>query len=61
MMAFTEFLEFLKEELLKIKSRGTTWDGFSSQFFRTLEIKSFCFVVAIFDLVQDVEAIFLIP
>ena len=33
-------------------------DGFSGQFFRIFEIIIFCFVVAIFDLVHDVEAIF---
>ena len=29
---------------------GTKKDGLSGQFFRIFEIKSFCFVVAIFDL-----------
>ena len=31
--------------------------GFSGQFFRIFKIISFCFVVARFDLVHDVEAI----
>ena len=33
------------------------WDGFSGQFFRIFEIIIFCFVVALYDLVHDVEAI----
>ena len=41
-----------------MQSRGATWDDFSGQFFRILEIIIFCFVVAIFDLVHDVETIF---
>ena len=39
------------------KTRGTTYDGFSGQFFRIFEIIFVCFVVAMSDLVQDVEAI----
>ena len=31
--------------------------GFSGQFFRIFKIKPFCFVVAIFDLVHDVETL----
>ena len=42
-------------------SRGTTYDGFSGQFFHNFEIIIFCFVVAIFDLVHDVETIFHLP
>ena len=45
----------------KIFSRGTTYDGFSGQFFRIFEIKLFCFVVALSDLVHDVEAIIHLP
>ena len=33
----------------------------SGQFFRIFNILLFCFVVSIFDLVQDVEAIFHLP
>ena len=36
-------------------------DGFSGQFFRIFGIKFLCFVVAIVDLVHDVEAIFRLP
>ena len=39
-------------------SRGTS---LSSQFFRFFEIRLFCFAVARFDLVHDVEAIFYFP
>ena len=35
--------------------------GFSGQFFRIFEIKFRCFVIAIVDLVHDVEAIFRLP
>ena len=41
-------------------SRGATLDDFSGQFFRIFEIIIFCFVVAICDLVHDVETIFLL-
>ena len=34
------------------------WDDFSGRFFRIFEIIIFCFVVAICDLVHDVETIF---
>ena len=37
--------------------RGTTYEGFSSQFFFDFLIKLFCFAVAICDLVHDMEAI----
>ena len=36
-----------------------TQNGFSGQFFRIFEIKLFCFVVAVRDLVHGVEAIHL--
>ena len=39
-------------------TRGATQDDFSAQFFRIFEIIIFCFVVAICDLVHDVETIF---
>ena len=38
-------------------SRGTTQDGFSDQIFRICVIFYFGFIVAIFDLVSNVEAI----
>ena len=41
--------------------RGTTLAGFSGQFFHIFEIKLFCFVVAMNDVVQDVEAIHSVP
>ena len=37
---------------------GATYDDFSGQCFRIFEILIFCFVVAICDLVHDVETIF---
>ena len=37
--------------------RGATKDGFSGQFFRIFQIIFFGFVVAIFDLVQNVKTI----
>ena len=43
---------------LYLKSRGATQDDFSGQFFRIFEIIIFCFVIAICDLVHDVETIF---
>ena len=36
----------------------TTKDGFRGHFLSIFKIISVCFLVAIFDLVQDVEAIF---
>ena len=39
-------------------TRGATSDDFSGQFFCIFEIINFCCVVAICDLVQDVENIF---
>ena len=36
-------------------------DGFSGYFLRLFEIKSFCFVVAIFDLVHTADVIFPLP
>ena len=41
-----------------MKGRGTMLDGFSGQLFRIFESYYFCFVVAIFDPVHDVETIF---
>ena len=38
-----------------------TISGFSGQFFHIFEIKYFCFVVAIFHLMHNVEAIFHLP
>ena len=44
------------------RSRGTTQDGFTWYFFSVFfESIIFGFVVAIFDLVHDVEAIFHLP
>ena len=40
------------------KTRGATYNDFSGQFFRIFEIIIFCFVVAICELVHDVENIF---
>ena len=40
------------------ETRGATWEYVSGQFFRIFEIIIFCFVVAICDLVHDVETIF---
>ena len=40
---------------------GTTYDGFSGQCFLNFEIILFRFLVAIFDIVHDVEAIFHLP
>ena len=40
---------------------STEGDGFSGQIFRIFEIKFFCFVVAICDLVHGVETIFHSP
>ena len=37
--------------------RGSTYDGFSGLCFRSFEIIVFCFIVALFDLVHDVNAI----
>ena len=41
-----------------IPARGASYDDFSGQFFRIFEITIFCCVVAIRDLVHDVETIF---
>ena len=41
------------------KSRGE--DDFSGNFFRIFEIIIFCLVVAIYDLVHDVEAMYCLP
>ena len=49
-----EVLIFTKDTI----SRGATYDDFSGQFFRIFEITIFCFIVAICDLVHDVETIF---
>ena len=42
-------------------AKGTMLYCCSGQLFRFFEIKFFCSVVAIFDLVHDVEAIFTLP
>ena len=48
--------------LLNLNKVYTIYVGGSMlNFFRIFEIKIFCFVVAIFDLVQDSEAIFHLP
>ena len=39
-----------------MSARGTTLDGFCGQFFSIFEMIIYCFVVAILDLVHDVEA-----
>ena len=39
-------------------TRGATKDDVSGQFFRIFEVIIFCFVVAICDLVHNVETIF---
>ena len=36
-------------------------DGFSGQFFRIFEIITLCFVVAVFDLVHTMKAIYHLP
>ena len=41
-----------------VLSQGATKDDFSGQFFRIFYIIIFCFVVAICDLLHDVETIF---
>ena len=41
-------------------ARGTTYDGFSSHFFFPI-FDFFLFLVAIYDLVHDVEAVFHLP
>ena len=43
---------------IAIATRGATEDDFSGQFFRIFEIIIFCCLVAICDLVHDVETIF---
>ena len=40
-----------------VYSRGAKYDGFSGQFFRIFEIIIFCFVVAMCDIMHDVDAI----
>ena len=45
----------------KARASGTTKDCFSGQFFLYFDIIIFCFVVAICDLVHDVEPIFYLP
>ena len=40
---------------------GIQVDGFSGQFFLIFDIRFVCFIVAIIDPVQDVDAIFLLP
>ena len=47
--------------LISTFSQGATKDDFSGQFFRIFEIIIFCCVVAICDLVHDVETIFHLP
>ena len=42
-------------------SRGATYDDFSGQYFRIFEIIICCFVVAICNLMHDVETIFHLP
>ena len=42
-------------------SRGATYDDFSGHFFRIFEIITFCFVVAICDLVHAVGATYGLP
>ena len=42
-------------------SRGTKKAGYCGHFFLNFEFNFLCFVVAIFDLVHDVEAIFHLP
>ena len=46
----------LPMEYVRTNPMGTTWDGSSGRFF-VISKSLFCFVVAIFDLVRDVEAI----
>ena len=43
---------------MQLYTRGETYDDFSGQFFHIFEIIMLCFVVAICDLVHDVETIF---
>ena len=42
-------------------SRGTTYNSFSGLFLLFFKNKFVCFVVAVFDLVHDVETIFPLP
>ena len=51
---------FLCQQILSSISRVTRHDGFSGQSFCIFEF-FFCSVVAIFDLVYDVEAMFPLP
>ena len=51
-----------KNPVFSRRGSNTKWynvDGFSGQFFLIFEINCFCFVVAIFDLVHDVKAIYM--
>ena len=41
---------------IRVITRSATLDDFSGHFFRIFEIIIFCFVVAICDLVHDMEA-----
>ena len=52
---------FLMTRLFFSLTRGTRLDGFSGQFFLMFEIVIFSFFVAIFDLVFNVETVFLLP
>ena len=45
----------------RLISRGAKYDDFSSQYFDIFEIIIFCSVVAICDLVHDVEAMYGLP
>ena len=49
--------------ILAVFARGKTYNGFIDHYFRYFFFKLFfvCFVVAIFDLLQDMEAIFPLP
>ena len=42
--------------MLSFSLKGTTYAYFIGQFFRIFEIKLFCFVVAMSDVVDNVEA-----
>ena len=48
-------------ERIYIIKRYNIWYGFSGQFFEFLKVTYFWLVVAIFNLVQDVKAIFHFP
>ena len=52
------FVDILSSYNIRDHLKGKTQDGVSGQvFFAFLKLFLFCFVVAIFDLVYDVEAI----